>query len=969
MKLSVAIVTYNQEEFIAKALESALMQDVDFEYEILVGEDCSTDKTSEIVKVYADNNPGKIKAFLREKNLGMNRNFFSLLKECKGEYIALLDGDDLWTDSEKLKKQVALLDSRSDAAISFHNMLVEYTDGSYPEHPFHTANPVHDVYSPPPPSESGIEKIIAGNFLQTASVVFRNGLIDEVPDWFYDLKMGDWPLHILNASKGKILYLDEVMGKYRVHPKSVWSSRSNLARYHAIVQVYERFNEYFDGRYSEIIEKELAWYYSNIINEKSTAAYRLIEEKSFFDALDELNECVEISERKGYNINNLYFARAVCHVQMEDFDNALADLEIEIELNPDNQNAIELKGQISRVRPDSSVKPVSLDETNVETEESELDFSIIIPVHNNFSYTVKCLEGVLKTAGPNRLEIIIVDNASDDGTAQHLSGLRGLKIIHNDDNKPYAVANNQGAVEAVGEYLIFLNNDTNPLPGWLDAIKQEFETDERCGVQGAKLLYEDGKIQHAGMIFGSRPGRKPEPYHAYLLVNADEDYVSRKRRVQFVTGACLAIRKKLFIDVDGFDEGYNFGWEDTDLCMKVKKAGYKIIYNPEAVLYHYESVTKKQLDLLDTSSEREQKNREHFFSRWESNLVRDDKSFYAEDGFELLGGKLVQVRKESKPEEPTVPKKKVINRTSFGREFWRRNYKNSSIVLLKVSHAIGDALTMTAIVAEMKRQYPHLRIHVSGNNVTEVIFYRHPALESFVESGSEEEFNLEAFADIVIDYHNLLGSLVEYYNGLPYMDILGNVTGIKFRNRDIVYHIRREERKWAASEFDTLFTTGPLVGVQFMTEKDAKRCYPYGAKLVEEIIEKMPDVRILNLGKEELNIKNSTLIDCASRRFTLREQIALARHCDAFLTIDSAFFHIGHNLFKKPTLVIAGLTNPALIGNPVNGFEFIRNESLDCLECYWRKPCHIECMRELSHKTIANKFIELLASTYAGTGE
>ena len=124
MKVSVLTITYNHEKYIAQAIESVLIQEVNFDYELVIGEDCSTDKTREIVIDYQRKYPHKIRLLLNEKNLGMHRNFAQTYHACRGQYIAVLEGDDFWTSPHKLQKQVDFLDNNPDFAICFHNMQV-----------------------------------------------------------------------------------------------------------------------------------------------------------------------------------------------------------------------------------------------------------------------------------------------------------------------------------------------------------------------------------------------------------------------------------------------------------------------------------------------------------------------------------------------------------------------------------------------------------------------------------------------------------------------------------------------------------------------------------------------------------------------------------------------------------------------------------------------------------------------------
>jgi glycosyltransferase involved in cell wall biosynthesis/ubiquinone/menaquinone biosynthesis C-methylase UbiE len=604
---------------------------------------------------------------------------------------------------------------------------------------------------------------------------------------------------------------------------------------------------------------------------------------------------------------------------------------------------------------------------NPENNEQEIDFSIIIPVHNNLNFTRQLLQGIAKTRGLFGIEIIVVDNASTDGTDKYILSLgRNVYLIRNEKNETYAHANNQGAAIANGKFLIFLNNDTMPFPGWLEAMATEFEDNDNTGVQGVKLLYENGTIQHAGMIFGSRPGRQEEPYHAYLTADPSMPFVNKRRKVQFVTGACLAIRKEIFEKINGFDEGYVFGWEDTDLCMKVNNQGYEVIYNPGAVLYHFESTTKKVVteagyDVLNPDTPRETANRERFFKKWKNAVIKDDESFYLEDGFKLKDHTLIQIQKIVEQQEiKFTDKEKKEYKTSFSPENWKRDYDKITTVLFKCEPAVGDSLTMTAVIHNLKAKHPHLVIYVSGNELTGEIFKYNEDIEDFAISSSEDEFNLEAMTDLVIDYNRLLGQYIDYYNNLPYMDIIANIAGVKLKNKGIVYHVSQEESDWANGIMAGLRKSGKVIGVQFHTNKDIKRVYPYGNELIQYLKEQDPELSFVNLGTEPLEISDDYIFDAAKNEIDLRHQIALCEHCDAFLTIDSAFFHVGHNLFNKPTLVITGVTNPKLIGNPEAGFEYIRKESLDCLNCYWQKKCNIECMKQLMPEEVGERMLGLV---------
>lgn len=257
MKVSVLITTYNQEAFIAQALESVLAQSVDFPYEILIGEDASTDRTREIVEQFATKYPDTIRVLLadptiaerdRARGIGGKTNFMMGFAACRGEYIALLDGDDYWTDPYKLQKQLDFLSRHPECNGCFHDVMVCYEDGSAP---------AHRMCGPDQKEISTVEDLLKGNFISTCSVVFRK-MFGELPAWFYDMPTGDWPLHVLSAEYGKLGYINQVMATYRLHRKGFWSQQDYLMSLEKEMKIYKAFRDHFGSRYKAIISKEMS---------------------------------------------------------------------------------------------------------------------------------------------------------------------------------------------------------------------------------------------------------------------------------------------------------------------------------------------------------------------------------------------------------------------------------------------------------------------------------------------------------------------------------------------------------------------------------------------------------------------------------------------------------------------------------------------------------------------------------------
>lgn len=252
VKVSVLIKAYNHERFIAPAVESAARQQTDFEYEIVIGEDCSTDGTRGILLRLRDQYPDKIRLLLRERNLGNVRNLTDTLSACRGEYVALLDGDDYWTSAVKLQRQVAYLDAHPELSSCAHNAVVVDDGGQ---------RVIRDYRRGRRSEVITLRRMLIGDPVPTSSVMFRRRLCEEFPAWYYTVMMGDWPLHVLNLRYGSMGYDGEVMAAYRIHAGGLWSRagpvRSRLAR----IDVYQRLNEELRFAYDGLIRERMARQY------------------------------------------------------------------------------------------------------------------------------------------------------------------------------------------------------------------------------------------------------------------------------------------------------------------------------------------------------------------------------------------------------------------------------------------------------------------------------------------------------------------------------------------------------------------------------------------------------------------------------------------------------------------------------------------------------------------------------------
>ena len=214
--------------------------------------------------------------------------------------------------------------------------------------------------------------------------------------------------------------------------------------------------------------------------------------------------------------------------------------------------------------------------------------SLIIPVHNHLELTKSCLSSLLLQRNAISFEVIVVDDASSDGSFEFLSGIEGLRLVRMPSQSGYVLASNKGAEQARAEKLVFLNNDTVVQTGWLDALLKIFEQFPDTGIAGAKLLYPNGRLQEAGgAVF--KDGSVWNIGRFELADNARFNYV---REIDYVSGAVLAIHKKVFEELKGFDPHFAPGYfEDTDLSMRVRQSGLKIRYQPFSHVVHLEGAT------------------------------------------------------------------------------------------------------------------------------------------------------------------------------------------------------------------------------------------------------------------------------------------------------------------------------------------------------------------------------------------
>ena len=251
MKLSVCMITYNHESYISEAIESVLNQHTNFTVQLIIGEDCSADNTRSVCEKFVKKYPGKILLLPETGNVGMMKNFERTFKQCDGDYVAFLEGDDYWTDNSKLQKQVDFLQANSDYSLCFHNtQMIMDRAGEKKEWVLHS-NLEKDTFT--------TEDVLGPWFVPSCSTVFTNYPDFVLPTWFYNCKYGDLPFMLLLSLKGKFKYLDEVMAVYRLHDTGMSSAHKAYDKITVMVYIYESFNIHTGHKFQETIRQSVKY--------------------------------------------------------------------------------------------------------------------------------------------------------------------------------------------------------------------------------------------------------------------------------------------------------------------------------------------------------------------------------------------------------------------------------------------------------------------------------------------------------------------------------------------------------------------------------------------------------------------------------------------------------------------------------------------------------------------------------------
>ncbi len=661
--VSVIVPTHNRPEMVADAVKSVLDQKYK-NFELLVVNDAGPDIEPIITSMNGKSNITYVRHSVN-RGLAAARN--TGIKLSRGKYIAYLDDDDIFYP-DHLETLVHYLEN------SDHKIV--YTDAHRAHQVKENGQYVTQKIDLPYSQDFDYDQILVSNFVPVLCFMHEKSCLDKTGLFDESLPVvEDWDLWIRMSRFYEMPHIKKVTAEFRSRDDGTsMTSKGMEAFYRTGIAVHKKYRDYAKDKPHVLDAQKRAYMMYNLemishnspdkgndLNNRIKLAATFISESKFLQAIDEYAELA-----KQYPDIEVFYAVLCDLYSLEGrsdipgewvtrtimFDPSYSDsfIDMTARLIEDKQYAdaekiltavekastdnCEVLDTLNSLRSEMIVQSDTKNNKRATMNEKSAGHdikgmaSIIIPVMNNLEYTKQCLEALSLNTAYEPYEVIIIDNASTDGTGEFLKCLEGnVKIITNGENLGFARSCNQGAMAAEGEFLVFLNNDTVPEPGWLDSMVSVADGNPDVAVVGSKLLYPDDRVQHAGVVFGCRESGLSIS-HIYKGIEREHPAVNYLREFNAVTAACMLVKRNVFLALDMFDEGFLNGYEDVDFCLRVREKGLKIMYNPESTLLHYEESTEGRLD-------HGERNTLHFLSKWKGKIEPDEETKVHEDGFRI----------------------------------------------------------------------------------------------------------------------------------------------------------------------------------------------------------------------------------------------------------------------------------------------------------------------------------------------
>ncbi len=564
-RLSVVLPTHNRENLVSRAVDSVLAQSFS-DFELILVDDYSTDGTREVLERYRDTS--RVQLVFSDRNLGASGARNLGLSKARGELITFQDSDDYWMP-HKLKLQVEALDASPECGICYCGSLYYKDKNSYyiPDGIFKKLD--GDISS----------EILNGNTTSTQTFVIRKAILDQVGIFDSTLDpIEDWDLMIRVAQVTQFRFIPEPLVIIYGTPGSISSFRANNAS--ARGRILDKHRERFSRQRAVSARQH---YIAGRIWQNLGVSDRALSE--FRRSFSELaaGKDAWADRRKLRLSNDLEEPCRVIDVRSDAADGARrANLRFD-------------RG--GRVMTDARApaQPGTQDLPRV---------SIVVVNYNTRDLTLQCLRSVYAEGRRHAFELIVVDNASTDGSAEAIPAeFPGMRFVASTENLGFAAGNNLAAAEARGEWLLLLNPDTVVLDGAVDTLLDFASEHEEAAIFGGRTLFADGSLNPTscwaratlwssltaalGLTAAFRGSRLFDPE---AMGNWDRDTV---RKVDIVTGCFFLLRRSIWEGLGGFDERFHMYGEETDLCLRAAQVGLSCMICPDAQIVHYGGASEK----------------------------------------------------------------------------------------------------------------------------------------------------------------------------------------------------------------------------------------------------------------------------------------------------------------------------------------------------------------------------------------
>ena len=520
--------------------------------------------------------------------------------------------------------------------------------------------------------------------------------------------------------------------------------------------------------------------------------------------------------------------------------------------------------------------------------------SIIIPTKNKATYLRGCQEAIEKNTPPIH-ELIIVNNNSYEEDALALlkeyQNRPNFKLLHYPYKFNFSKINNMAAEHASGEFLLFLNNDTVPQKGWLDALLEVAQRKDlgNVGIVGAKLLYPNGTIQSAGNNIKFVDG-EIKFVHNYVGMPSNLKEANKVRECDGVSGACLLVKKDLFNKVKGFEKEYWIEQQEDDLCLKVKKIGYKVIYTPEAIVYHNVLTTRGKIRKVVIAHDDE-----IFRKKWFSDYL--------------------------------------IKKTDS-----KKDDKKVRILAIKLM-TLGDVILCTPILEALRKKYPEAYIAfatsekyaelVEGNPYVDFVYKcrdydsKINALNHY-DSITSDLMKRQMWSEVYqLQLHDTLDL---YWSGEHLLDLYADIADVKVNREKLHISISKEDKKFAKTEISRLknrYKNKRVIAIHTTAGWEQKN---WDFKKYDELVKRLSkNYTFIQVGGKE-DYKAKEVKDF--RGLSIRKTAALIKECDLFIGPDSGPMHIAATV-NVPVIGLFGCTAPYTAGPIADNYVCIISDAVE----------------------------------------